>query len=252
MIKNQLQSMMCTSLSSREFRRSAEENPEASQGDGSPIRKSERGVALLMVLILSAVSLMLVAALLYMITIGTRASGMQKRYRNALEAGIAGSDITNIVIGLRGDNTAISNFISNSLGGSLNISPNCSGTVYSSGTGSVVYGVAAKILSSSTTWNNNCGTTSLSADPTNYDFTFPLGTSPQFKVYAKIVNVVEGNTSNAGTAGSGHQLVTSPVVGNSNEIPTPTIPYQYTIEIDAENAASDSGSRAKLSVLYQY
>jgi hypothetical protein len=259
MIKNKSQSITCISVSKREFPGRADGKAEDCQSNSLSILKSEKGVALLMVLILSAVSLMLMTAMLYMITVGTQTSGMNKRYRNALEAGIAGSDITNLIINLRGDNTAITNFVT-ALNGSLNPSLTpagaCNGTAYSSGVGATFTGAAAKIISSSSTWNGTwpgCSDTSLSADKTAYDFKFTLGTSPQFNVYAKIVNVVEGNTGSTGSsAGNGHQLSMNPTTGSGNEIPTPTIPYQYTVEVDAENASPNSGDRAKLSILYQY
>jgi len=75
-----------------------------------------------------------------------------------------------------------------------------------------------------------------------------LGASPYptYRVYAKIVDTVEGNTGGEeGLLGKGV------VYAGSGEISVMKIPYLYTIEVDAENATNPS-ERAKLSILYQY
>jgi hypothetical protein len=46
--------------------------------------RSEKGIVLVVVLVLSAVALALMTAMIYMITIGTQISGLQKRYKTAL------------------------------------------------------------------------------------------------------------------------------------------------------------------------
>src|SRR5574340_831731 len=66
---------------------------------------NEKGIALAMVLILAAIGLAVMAGLIYMLTAGTQISGMQKRYRTAVEAGIGGVDITYQVIQARGNPT---------------------------------------------------------------------------------------------------------------------------------------------------
>lgn len=222
-------------------------------------RRSESGVVLVIVLVLAAVSLTLITALLYLITVGTQTSGVQKRYRTALEACVAGSDIVKQTIEIRGDNAAITSFLNGLTG--LNAAQNaslaaCTGTAYSSGTGTTVTGAAAKIMTSTPTWApSTCGSassTSLKAGPNDYDFTFQLGTNPRFNVYAKIVDAREGNTSSTTNTGRGHILVKNPVVGGGGgEISSQSFPYLYTYEVDCENA-SNSGERAKLSVLYQF
>src|SRR4030067_537165 len=66
--------------------------------------RNEKGIALVMVLVLSAIILIIMAGLIYMLITGTQISGMQKRYKTALEAGIGGADITYQIIGARIDN----------------------------------------------------------------------------------------------------------------------------------------------------
>jgi hypothetical protein len=109
-------------------------------------------------------------------------------------------------------------------------------------------------MTSSTTWALASGcSTSLLTGPSSYDLKFQLGTNPQYNVYAKVVDTIEGNTNGSNTGG--HSLITTGVVAaksGGGEISMVTIPYQYTVEIEAENAKAGSNERAKLSVLYQY
>jgi hypothetical protein len=85
-------------------------------------------------------------------------------------------------------------------------------------------------------------------DPTTYDFRFDLGTAPYptYRGYAKIVDTVEGKS------GGDEGLLKNGVVSSGSvEITVMSIPYLYTIEVDAENRDNPS-ERAKLSILYQY
>ncbi len=54
---------------------------------------SNKGVALFMALILGLVSVMFLSALLYMISTGTRMSGLERTYSTAVEAARGGADI---------------------------------------------------------------------------------------------------------------------------------------------------------------
>ena len=200
--------------------------------------QNERGIALAMVLILSAIVLAVIAGLIYMITSTTQISGMQKRYRTALEAGLGGADLTFRLLAMRGDPDQA---MRNAIAYNRTISDAC---------------FAAKLNSTTSTTNwAACGSypnaTSMiinPADPTTYDFQFDLGSSPYptYRGYAKIVDTVEGNS------GGDEGLLKNGVVSSgSGEITVMSIPYLYTIEIDAEKSDNPS-ERAKLSILYQY
>lgn len=216
--------------------------------------KTERGVVLLMVLILSAVALAVMTALIYMTTIGTQTSGVQKRYRTALEAGLAGADVFTQIITMRGDTSLFPD-----LGPVDEVPAACTGTSLIS---SLTYtGIRTKILTAATgttgaaNWSNSCDQKLLidRTDATTYDLSFSLGTSPNpvYNVYAKIVDAVEGNTGSGSNSGN-NLLGTQGVVANgSGEVAVRRIPYLYTIEIDAQNANQGSTERAKLQVLYQ-
>jgi hypothetical protein len=199
---------------------------------------SERGIALVMVLILSAIVLAIITGLIYMITSTTQTSGMQKRYRTALEAGMGGADVTFRLLALRGDPELA---MRTAIGYNRTISDAC---------------FAAKLNSttSATNWAA-CGSytnaTAMVIDPadtTTYDFRFDLGSSPYptYRGYGKIVDTVEGNS------GGDEGLLKHGVVSSgSGEITVVSIPYLYTVEVNAENSTNPA-ERAKLSVLYQY
>ncbi len=189
--------------------------------------RNERGLALVVVMIFSAVALAIMAGLIYMVTSGTQISGIQKRYKTALEASSGGAEVIYLMIGQRGDpGISLSNF-------SITASSTC---------------LTDKLNKNTSSWDSSCSS-SLTINPsssTTYDMTFQLGTSPVYTVYTKIVDTVEGNS------GGDEGLLKSGVVStNTGEVTVKSIPYLYTIEIHTENT-SNPAERAKLSVLYQY
>ncbi|MEJ2684536.1 MAG: hypothetical protein P8Z71_09095 [Candidatus Sulfobium sp.] len=195
---------------------------------------SERGIALVLVLILSAMALAMMAALVYMLTIGTQASGTQKRYSNALEAGRAGSDMSFDMIAARGNLT---------LQGIAMTMP----TNVDTATGTPC--LTEKLNNDTSTWNNCDSTVAINLnDATTYDWSFQLGDAgggQQFTVYAKIVDTVAGNTG--GDAG----LSKNGVVSSTGEVPVVARPYLYTMAVDAEGTGIRP-ERARYSILYQY
>ena len=217
-------------------------------------RRSERGVVLLMVLIVSAVALAIMAAMLYLVLTGAQTSGMQKRYRTALEAGVAGSDVLIQVMSLQGN---VSSF------GGLNAVSQVSGTACSGTslyTGMSYTGLTAKLMTSTTAsggWSSGCNAT-LKTDSSSYDMKFTLGTAPNpvYNIYAKVVDTVEGNTnSNSINAGGNILTTTGTVYGGmagGGAVSVKTVPFLYTVEMDVENASTSLKERAKLQILYQY
>jgi len=200
--------------------------------------RNENGIALVMVLILSAIVLAIITGLIYMITSTTQISGMQKRYRTALEAGMGGADVTFRLLALRGDPELT---MRNAIGYNRTISDACFAAKLNSTT-SVTNWAACGSYANATAMVIN------PADTTTYDFRFDLGSSPYptYRGYGKIVDTVEGNS------GGDEGLLKHGVVSSgSGEITVVSIPYLYTIEVDAENSVNPS-ERAKLSVLYQY
>ncbi len=223
---------------------------------------TEKGIALVMILILAAIALAIMAGLIYMVTSSSQISGMQKRYKTALEAGVGGTDITYQFISLRGDSTETPSFENiikdlcpdDDPAKCITTSNLCTGTdasgTFFGGTTSLS-GFEAKLKTPSTSWSAACDRDNMSITPgnaTSYDMRFDLGTSPYptYRVYAKIASTVEGNSAaDKGLLGKG---VVAP---DSGEVTVMSVPYLYTVEMDAQNPANPS-ERAKLSILYQY
>ncbi|MFH0933204.1 MAG: hypothetical protein V1832_02660 [Nitrospirota bacterium] len=222
------------------------QQPEVKSQQSSSQLMNEKGIALVMVLLLSAITLVIMAGLIYMITTGTQISGMQKRYKTASEAAMGGTDITYQLAGLRGDTSRTASFLSDlsALAPAITTPATCTGTNLS---GTSFTGLAAKLNTPTTSWAGCDNTMVINPNTgTSYDMVFTLGTVPTYNVYSKIVDTVEGNS--AGDEG----LINNRVVdSNSGEIRVMSYPYLYTIEVDAENAANPS-ERAKFSVLYLY
>lgn len=215
---------------------------------------NEKGIALVMVLVLSAIALAIMAGLIFMITSGTQVSGIQKRYKTSLDAGMGGADVAYRFISLRGDQTLQDAFI-NALNdpvktGNLQFAyssaiSSCTGTTAA---GTTYTGLAAKLNTSkmkpdgSLNWIN-CDS-SLTVGPSNYDMKFDLGVLPTYRVYAKIVDTVEGNS------GPDEGLINTGVVKENTSQGKP-LSFLYTVEVDSENLSNPS-ERSKLSILYQY
>lgn len=219
---------------------------------------NEKGIALVMVLILAAISLSIMTALIYMLVGGTRTSGIQKRYKTALEAGIGGGEVAYQFIALRGESAGQNSFITSltnaglttGLANVVTTPATCTTAATCAGTYATYTGLAAKLNLPTSCWSG-CDS-SLTINPslpdpnTTYDMRFNLGTTTTYRVYAKIVDTVEGNS------GGDEGLTKGGVVSsNSGEVTVQSRPYLYTIEIDAENP-NNVDERAKVSVLYQY
>lgn len=221
-------------------------------------RKSEKGIALIVVLILSAAALALMTALIYMITAGTKISGFQKRYKTSLEAGKGGSDIFYMLVQRRGDTLDTAQLKSDLTTAGLNpyilnsLSSSCSGT--SIGGTRYTDPLQAKLLTPTTSWDPvNCNK-SISInpdDPTTYDMKLELGTTNKYNYYAKIVNTVEGNTGPGGLGDSGGGNGSGVTSSGNGEIQVMQKPYLYAMEVMA-TSSTNTNERSKLSILYQY
>jgi len=205
--------------------------------------KSEKGVVLVVVLVLSAVVLAIMTALIYMITTGTQVSGLQKRHKTAIEAGAGGADIFYQLIALRGETSGQQAFASNLNTFGLNFTNPTPGTC----SAATYTGLAAKLLVPSTSWVGcNKDLTIDTADPLTYDMKIQVGTTIKYNIYAKIVATSSGNT------GGDTGLMTKGVVSaNSGEVAVSPIPFLYAIESVSENYTNKT-ERAKFSILYQY
>jgi hypothetical protein len=186
--------------------------------------RNDKGLAMLMVMVLSAIALVVISGLIYMTTSGTSISGMQKRYKTALEAGEGGIDVSYQLIDARGNPNITG------LGLVINASSAC---------------LTDKLTKATSNWTAGCDS-SRTIDITNattYDTRFDIGS---YRVYSKIADTVDGNSG--GVEGL---VKTGVVVSNPGEVPVKSVPYLYTLEVDVRNQA-DTAEKARISALYQY
>jgi hypothetical protein len=216
--------------------------------------RAEKGAALIIVIVLSAIGLGLMTTLIYLITTGTQVSGIQKRYKTAFEAGMGGKDIVLQVLSMKDrDITDINTFIN-----TLDAAPGVSAVVTTPSGCTDVDGVApvapaglqTKLrVSSVGGWSAGCSNsmTINPADNTTYDMRFELGTDPRYTVYAKIVDTVAGSevAEDIGLKSSGV------VASQADVIQVAGVPNLYTVEVQTENSDNPQ-EKAKLQILYQY
>ena len=117
-----------------------------------------------MILILAAISLVIMAGLLYMITSSTQISGMQKRYKSGLEAGIGGAEVAYQFIALRGDDTATSLVTLLSSINPVITTPTACVPDSSSVFAGLYTGLVTKLMVPTTSWGTGCNST-MSIDP---------------------------------------------------------------------------------------
>jgi len=221
-------------------------------------RNAERGAVLIMVIILSTVALAFMTTLIYMITVGTQISGIEKRYKTVRDAAYGGWELTRQLVALQGEPNSQDAFRAELNKAPYNlesvVTTNPTGSAGCTGTtegGKPLQGMQAKLLTRSATWSSACGTslTIIPANVNTYDFTLKLGTgTTKYNVYAKVADTVVGNS--AGEASSRLAGAEGASYRNSGLIEVFPLPYLYTIEVDAENASNPS-ERARLSILYQ-
>jgi hypothetical protein len=201
----------------------------------SKVFNNERGVALMVVMILAVILLGIMASLVYMLVASTQVSGIQKRYKTALDASKGGADVAFELIAARGI-LSIPGLVTHDIN-SLPTLGTCLDT---------------KLNSQTSLWTAVCNAKSLTGqivpgDTLTYDLFIPqLGTTEKYDIYAKIVDTVNGNS--AADLGLQKQGV---VTSNTGEVQAVSKPYLYTLEVQAQNH-SNPAERAQYSILYQY
>lgn len=219
--------------------------------------KNEKGIALVMVLILALIGLAIVSALLFMMTQGTIMSGGQKFYRTAEEASYGGAELAASYLGNRG-------LLNIPAGGAF------SGILFASGcncgdpytfTDNVISGTTThdircnKLCNPTNAWQEGAPASNAqkALDPTNTpDFQFTLGIAPAtFTVFAKIVDTVQGNSDVGGLVTTGELGGAGVVASNTGLISPPHNPYLYRLEVQTE-ATANPRERARLSLLYAF
>ncbi len=226
---------------------------------------NERGVALVMVLMLSLIGLAIVSALLYLITQGTTMSGAMRFYRSAEDASVGTAEILPDYFENRG--------VLNIMGAPYASGCNCGDPLDPSDNTDENAGNARtcrcdKLCNSTADWmdsgtascDDNGGVAGLQVDldpRTNPDLgdnanPILLGVAPnQYRVYVKIVDTVRGNSDVGGIAAPGELGGQGVVTSTSGVVSPPAAPYLYRTEILAENTTNPR-ENSRMSVLYAY
>jgi len=212
---------------------------------------SEKGLALVTVLVLSLICLTIISTLVYMVIQGTKFSGFYKRYETAREAALGAAEIGAELILLRGELDIPG----------LMVMPNyCDCGDPDDPTDNLYGGVPScfcdKLCDTALIYPGpslnwvNCAAPDISLDPKNNpDIQFTLtGLNTTYLVSAKIVDVVRGNTDLSGEALGGTGVVAS----TSTTIQATLMPYMYRMEVLAEDVTGDTLERARFSALYAY
>jgi hypothetical protein len=215
------------------------------------VASSEKGLALVTVLVLSLICLTIISTLLYMVIQGTKFSGFYKRYETAREAALGGAALGSDLIMQRGELI---------VPGLINMASTCDcgdpDDPNDNEYGGVPSCICDKLCDTAIVYPGpvlnwvNCGPVDISLDPaTNPDIQFTLtGLNTTYLVSAKIVDVVRGNTNLSGEALGGTGVVAS----TSTTIQSVLVPYMYRVEILAEDVTGDTLERARFSALYAF
>jgi hypothetical protein len=197
--------------------------------------RNEEGVALVTSLMLTLISLTIVMALLLMVTQSIKFSGLNKRYKTALEASYGGAEVfTKDIFPYILRNTTDSNLGSN-LASTFNnaaalLSGNC---------------VQTKLTNSTASWGA-CSSTPNPKQTPDVSFTMTAVSGNPFVVYAKIVDTVKGNSDVSGLQLEGAG------VAETNSVLTPqSFPYVYRLELQGERQNNPT-AQANIEVLYAY
>jgi len=220
--------------------------------------KNEKGIALVMVLVLALIGLAMVSSLLFMLTQGTIFSGAQKFYRTAEEAGYGGVELTTSYLASRGvlDIPALPGLVFTS-------GCNCNDPYVYNDNIDLMTGAASnrcdKLCNPTANWpaavdEHAAAGVQVSLDPTvNWDMRYTLpGLQPvSYSVFAKVVDTVQGNSDVGGLVMSGELGGAGVVASNSGLVSPPHNPYLYRLEVQAQ-ATNDPREFSRMSVLYVY
>ncbi len=207
---------------------------------------NDKGIALVLALLLSLIALAILSALIYFVTQGTEMSGYLKRYRTAGEAAKGAVQLTTreFIPTLIPLSSTLSSLTSE-YGGPLSLA-------FPSGC------FQTKLWNPTTSWAGlGC-----SNDPNSAlaDATMTLtapAPAPPFQVSIRIIDSVPGNTDTSAKAAKiartrwGYGVVETASGGSSGINTAATQPYMYRVEVTSQRATNPD-EKANFSVLYGY
>ncbi|WP_277058115.1 hypothetical protein [Trichlorobacter lovleyi] len=204
---------------------------------------NNQGIALVTSLMLTLISLTIVMAVMYMITLSTQQSGMAKRYKSALEASYGGTDIVMKelvpeILKNVGSATLFDDLKTKYALMNLDVSADVT----------VQQCIQQKLNLQFSEWAA-CTALNTSINPKEQpDLTFRLqaANGAPYTVYAKIVDTLRGNTDMSGLQLEGAGVAESLTVLNPKNIP-----YVYRMEIQAERS-TNAAEQGNMTVVYAY
>lgn len=223
------------------------------------IIRNEKGIALVMVLLLSLIGLAMVSALIFMVTQGTSLSGAMRFYRTADEAAVGVADFTGEYIFNRGAMPVLNPVFASgcSCGDPAiytdNIDLDTVGLVRSCRCDKLCNPTSQYNAGGSVLCDDEDATTpglQISVDPLlNPDG--PPRTLGNYSVTYKIVDTVEGNTDPGILAASGTLIVSGVIAASGSVYNPPHFPFLYRVEVMAQSADPlRVRERARVSMLY--
>src|SRR5512138_3844713 len=186
------------------------------------ILRNQDGMALITALMFTLICLGMILTLLYYVLAGTKMSGAQKRYRNALEASYGGTEfITKAVIPRLFTNyTTGKGLLITEFGGTEKWNLMFTSTSLSD-----------KLSTSTALWPTAASRTVDPKEAPDLTFTLPgQGSAGNFKIYSKIVDTVAG-VGLLDASGIDYLDAGMGVAGTSTSTQTPRSPNIYSIEV---------------------
>jgi hypothetical protein len=219
----------------------------------NPKYLNQKGIALVLVLVIALISLALMSALIYFVTQGAKTSGYYKQYGSARDAGIGGSEIMTALLQNRGELQIPGIIDPTTLADCIGFANKCDcGDPDVNGVNLPDTCLCRKLCDPTVSWvaagcDNSFNT------PTNPDFqcTFPGTGGANYQVSAKIIDSVMGASDISGESLGGTGVIAS----NSGLIPAPPAPYLYRFEVDSVDQRRENApmaERSRYSVLYAF
>lgn len=202
-----------------------------------PLKKNN-GIALVTALIMTLISLTIIMAVMYMITMNITRTGAMKTYRTALDASQGGTDmvIKEIVPELLKNFTNV-NFVDDlqtqfsTINFTVNTTVNC---------------IQDKLTQKTDDWDAACSQTQDLRTARDFSFQLQATGGQPYSIYTKIIDTIIGNTNT-----SGLQLEGAGVAESSSVLSPQHVPYVYRVEVQGERS-QNAVERANLTVLYAY
>ena len=235
------------------------------------IARNEKGIALVLVLVLAVIGLAMVSALIFMVTQGTSLSGAMRLYATADEAAVGAAELTAEYITNRGDLPVLTGFAA---GAGCDCGISADPDIPASFTDNIDLNTGArscrcdKICNPTGHYNDGGSTRCIDEDtgtaglqisvdvntslPLTNDGTLLLGPPGNtYTVTYKIVDTVAGNTTTGSIVTPGTLVGEGVVAASGGTYSPPHFPFLYRVEVLAQKT-SNPREGARLSMLYAY